>query len=199
MRFRTLGDIAVTSLALLLLGGCARDPRTAAKEAPLLSDGQRKVAPDFALKDSDGRTVRLSDYRGKVVLLNFWATWCAPCRIEIPWFIEMEQQNKAQGFAVIGIAMDDDGWKVVKPFLRELGINYRTLMGNDMTAALYGGVDSLPTSFLIDRDGRIAAVHVGLVSKSEYDNQVEQLLRAPQASASLTPVPAAAAASSRAK
>jgi cytochrome c biogenesis protein CcmG/thiol:disulfide interchange protein DsbE len=143
--------------------------------ASLKRDSERKTAPNFSLKDADGRTVQLSDYRGKVVLLNFWATWCGPCKLEIPWFMEFERKYKEQGFAVVGVAMDDDGWNAVKPFAREEGMNYRILMGDDTTAQLYGGVDSLPTTFLIDRAGKIAAVHVGLVGKSSYENDLKEL------------------------
>jgi peroxiredoxin len=141
------------------------------------SEEERKSAPDFTLKDSDGRPVQLSEYRGKVVLLNFWATWCGPCRLEIPWFIEFERQHKDQGFAVLGVSMDEEGWSVVKPFMSETGMNYRVLMGDDSIAQLYGGVDSLPTTFIIDRDGRIANVHIGLVSKSSYENDLKQLFQ----------------------
>jgi cytochrome c biogenesis protein CcmG/thiol:disulfide interchange protein DsbE len=137
---------------------------------------ERRAAPEFELRDTDGRTVRLSDYRGKVVLLNFWATWCGPCTIEIPWFVEFERRHKDRGFAVLGIAMDEDGWEVVRPFMERLRINYRVLLGNDEVARAYGGVDSLPTSFLIDREGFVARVHVGLVSRSRYENELRELL-----------------------
>ncbi len=139
---------------------------------------ERKPAPDFALKDADGRTVHLSDYRGKVVLLDFWATWCGPCRMEIPWFIEMQRENKDRGFEVLGVSMDDNGWEDVKPFLAEMQVNYRIVIGNDRTAEVYGGVESLPTTFLIDREGRIAVVHVGLTSRKDIQDGVEQLLQA---------------------
>ena len=123
--------------------------------------------------------MRLSDYRGKVVLLNFWATWCGPCKLEIPWFMEFEQTLKDRGFAVLGISMDEDGWDAVKPYIERRKVNYRVLMGDDTVATLYGGVDSLPTSFLIDREGKIASVHIGLVSKSDYEDDLKQLLDAP--------------------
>jgi thiol-disulfide isomerase/thioredoxin len=123
--------------------------------------------------------VRLSDYRNKVVLLNFWATWCGPCKIEIPWFKELEQDYKDRGFAVLGVSMDEDGWDAVKPFVKDLGVNYRILLGTDIVAQMYGGVNALPTSFLIDRQGRIASVHLGLVSKSDYENDIQALLASP--------------------
>jgi cytochrome c biogenesis protein CcmG/thiol:disulfide interchange protein DsbE len=140
-------------------------------------DKGRHVAPDFALKDADGKTVRLADYKGKVVLLDFWATWCDPCKLEIPWFMEMERKNKDRGFEVLGVSMDDEGWEVVKPFYTHIGMNYRVMIGNDATAQLYGGIDALPTTFLIDRSGKIAATHVGLASKKDFEDGVEQLLQ----------------------
>lgn len=154
---------------------CSRteEPVEAASIKPA---GERRPAPDFALKDENGATVRLSDYRGKVVLLNFWATWCGPCKVEIPWFVQFESEYKDKGFAVIGISMDEGGWDDVKPYLRRLKVNYRVLMGNDEVAVRYGGVEALPTSFLIDRDGRIASTHVGLVSKRDYQADIDALL-----------------------
>ncbi len=136
----------------------------------------RKVAPEFALKDVNGQPVKLSDYRGKIVLLNFWATWCGPCKMEIPWFIEFEQKFKDKGFAVLGVSMDEEGWEVVKPYLEKQKVNYRVVVGDDSIAQAYGGVDSLPTTFLLDREGKIASLHIGLVSKSNYQNEIEDLL-----------------------
>ncbi len=173
--------LAVTTALLVgcFLEGCSSS--TSVKAASVKPDRDRKQAPDFALKDADGKVVHLADYRGKVVLLDFWATWCGPCKIEIPWFMEMQRKHKDRGFEVLGVAMDDEGWESVKPFVSELGVNYRILMGNDTTAQLYGGVDALPTTFLIDRTGRIAAVHVGLASKKDFEDGIEQLLQAPAA------------------
>jgi peroxiredoxin len=144
---------------------------------------ERREAPDFALKDADGRTVRLSDYRGKVVLLDFWATWCGPCKIEIPWFMEFERKYRDRGFAVLGVSMDEEGWDAVKPFVADLAVNYRILLGDDKVAENYDGVEALPTTFLIDRGGKIAAKHEGLVSKREFQNGIEQLLQAPASGA----------------
>jgi peroxiredoxin len=170
--------LAAALLLACFFQGCSWSPQSV-KAASVKPDGERKPAPEFALKDADGKVVHLSDYRGKVVLLDFWATWCGPCKIEIPWFMEIERNNKDKGFAVLGVAMDDEGWEVVKPFLNDLKVNYRVVIGNDNTAQQYGGVDALPTTFLIDREGRIAAVHVGLTGKKEFIDGVEQLLQAP--------------------
>jgi peroxiredoxin len=138
-----------------------------------------KPAPDFSLTDATGETVKLSDQKGKVVLLNFWATWCGPCKVEIPWFISFQQQYKDRNFTVLGVAFDDDGWTSVKPYLAEHKINYRVVVGNDALDKAYGGVESLPTTFLIGRDGRIASKHVGLISKPTYQDEIARLLQAP--------------------
>jgi cytochrome c biogenesis protein CcmG/thiol:disulfide interchange protein DsbE len=135
-----------------------------------------KAAPDFTLVDATGASVRLSDYKGKVVLLNFWATWCAPCKAEIPWFAEFERTYKHRGFAVIGVSMDDDGWKSVRPYMDAKKIGYRVALGNEALAKNYGGVESLPETLVIDREGRIAARHIGIVSKSDYENEIIQIL-----------------------
>ena len=164
---------AATFVACLFAVSCAETTPVKAAVKPVKD---RRAAPDFALKDASGKVVKLSDFKGKIVLLNFWATWCGPCRIEIPWFVEFEQKHKDKGFAVVGIAMDDEGWSVVKPYVERQKMNYRVIVGTDEVAAHYGGVESLPTSFVIDRDGRIAAVHVGLVSKRNYENDIDQLL-----------------------
>ena len=140
------------------------------------SDPNLKPAPDFALKDENGAKVTLADYKGKVLLLNFWATWCGPCKIEIPWFMEFEQQYKNKGFEVLGVAMDDDGWTAVKPYIATHKINYRVVLGNDAMATAYGGVDALPTTFVIDQNGKILTSHIGLVSRDNYVKEIQSLL-----------------------
>jgi peroxiredoxin len=140
----------------------------------------RKKAPEFALKDASGETAKLSDYRGKVVLLNFWATWCGPCEIEIPWFIEFQRQYKDRDFAVLGVSLDEDGWKSVLPFVAREKVNYRVMVTNEQVDQMYGGVDSLPTTFIIDREGRVASSHVGLASKNTYRQEILTLLGSPK-------------------
>jgi cytochrome c biogenesis protein CcmG/thiol:disulfide interchange protein DsbE len=178
-RLRLLAATGIATSLGLLLGACSSSVRLD-RAAAVKPDKDRRSAPDFTLKDAAGKPVHLSDYRGKVVILDFWATWCDPCAMEIPWFMDLERKQKDHGFAVLGVSMDDEGWDAVKPFVAKLGMNYRVLMGNDETALLYGGVDALPTTFLIDREGRIAAVHVGLADRRDIDDGVERLLQTPQ-------------------
>jgi len=178
MRFRLLCALTAVLLGLSAEGCVSQnfrdDVQIATKPA-----AKRNPAPDFEVKDANGQSFRLADYKGKVVLLNFWATWCGPCKVEIPWFIDFERNYKDRGFAVVGISLDDDGWEAVKPYLERRRMNYRVALGNMDIERLYGGgtgIESFPTSFIIDRDGRVADVHVGLISKSEYQNELEELL-----------------------
>jgi cytochrome c biogenesis protein CcmG/thiol:disulfide interchange protein DsbE len=173
-QLKLLALFLIAGTLVLLISHSRRTPDIA--RADTKAEGTRKPAPNFTLKDASGANVELSSYRGKVVLLNFWATWCGPCELEIPWFEQFEQQYKSKGFEVVGVSMDDDGWPAVKPFIAAKKINYRILLGNDSVTQLYGGVDALPTTFIIDRDGRIAKVHVGLAGKDEYANEIQNLL-----------------------
>jgi peroxiredoxin len=160
----------VVVLCAFLAAGCSYF-------SPVKASGKGgKPAPEFALQDEHGKTVRLSDYKGKVVILDFWATWCGPCKIEIPWFIEMQRKYKDKGFTVIGVSMDEGGWQEVRPFVEEMKMNYPVLIGNDDTAAAFGGVDVLPTTLIIDKQGRIIATHQGLTSKDEFEKAIESLL-----------------------
>ena len=175
------GFVFAAALTLACLGLACSSAPTSVKAA-VKSANERKVAPDFSLKDASGASVKLSDYKGKVVLLDFWATWCGPCKIEIPWFMEFEQAYKDKGFAVLGVSMDEDGWTAVKPYLEEHKVNYRVALGNEQVGQLYGGLDALPTTFLIDRTGRIAKVHIGLeTGKDGFQNEINSLLAAPRA------------------
>lgn len=177
--------LAGIAAAAILLSCSGRSSTTHAQSFPTGQNStQRHMAPDFTLADADGNAVKLSDLHGKVVLLNFWATWCGPCSLEIPWFVDFEQQYRARGLEVVGVSMDEDGWKVVKPYIKEHRINYRILMGNDSVGQLYGGVDSLPTTFIIDQGGHVAYTHVGLASKNEYLDELQKLLAAPGANTS---------------
>ena len=181
-RLALVGMAAVSVLLFSCSGAKSRD-EVSAPSVKTLKD--RKTAPDFTLKDAEGAPVKLSDYRGKVVLLNFWATWCGPCALEIPWFEEFQQQYKSKGFEVVGVSMDEDGWAAIKPYVASHKVNYRVLLGDDSVSQLYGGVDALPTTFIVDRDGRFAfPPHVGLAGKNEYNSEIQSLLDEKQTNAS---------------
>lgn len=135
------------------------------------------AAPDFILADQSGKRVQLSSFKGQVVLLNFWATWCGGCKVEIPWFEEFQRTYSGAGLVVLGISLDEDGWNSVRPFLENWKISYRVMVGNEETSRLYPSVKSLPTTLLIDRTGRIAVTHVGLATKETYERDIKALLK----------------------
>lgn len=135
----------------------------------------RQAAPAFTLKDVSGNVIQLSNYRHKVVLLNFWATWCHGCKMEIPCFMDFQNKYKDQGFTVIGVSMDEDGFRSVAPFLEEEKLNYPVVIGNAKLARDYG-VESMPETLLIDGSGRIAAFHLGLVDRPSLEREIRALL-----------------------
>ena len=132
-------------------------------------------ALDFTLEAATGNSITLSNYKGKVVLLDFWATWCGGCKIEIPWFMEFAEKYKGEGLVVLGVSMDGDGWQSVKPFIKENKLNYPIVLGSDSVAERYG-VDAMPMTLLINRHGRIASSHIGLTDKSVFEDEIRTLL-----------------------
>ncbi|HKH99073.1 MAG TPA: TlpA disulfide reductase family protein [Candidatus Sulfotelmatobacter sp.] len=134
------------------------------------------LAPDFTLPQLDGQQLRLSSYRGKVVLLDFWATWCVPCREETPHFVELQQKYADHGLQIIGVSMDD-GPEPVRSFYQQFHMNYPVAMGNAKTGELYGGVLGLPIAFLIGRDGRIAAKYTGATGAAVFEKAISRLLQ----------------------
>jgi peroxiredoxin len=134
------------------------------------------IAPDFTLSDATGRVVTLSDFRGKVVLLNFWATWCVPCSAEVPLLVEFQREYRDRGFEVLGVSLDEDGWKSVKPYIDARHVNYPVMIGNGDIARAYGGLESVPMTLIIDKSGRIAVTHVGLCRKDEYEADIRAVL-----------------------
>lgn len=135
----------------------------------------RKIAPDFELKDSDGKNLRLSNLKGKVILVNFWATWCEGCQLEIPWFVEFERRYTDRGLVVVGVAMDDDGWKSVRPWIKEKKVNYPIVIGDEGLGKQYG-LGGMPLSVLVDREGKIADEHAGVVNKADTEKKIRALL-----------------------
>ena len=144
------------------------------KGSALVGDVRGQQAPDFELKALDGRTIRLSDYRGKAVVLNFWATWCGPCKVEMPWFEEFQKQYAAQGLVILGVAMDDSQDDVQK-FAQELGVHYPIVMGRNSVADAYG-VQAFPGTFYIDRNGRIVEWVTGLAGHGDIEENIKRSL-----------------------
>jgi thiol-disulfide isomerase/thioredoxin len=147
---------------------------------------QSTPAPDFALQSLDGKTTHLSDFRGKAVLLNFWATWCGPCKIEMPWFVDLQKEYGSQGLQIVGVAMDDASKEDIAKFAKDMGVNYPILIGKESVGDEYGGVPALPESFLIARDGKIVDKIIGLRGKAEIEDAVKKALetRPPSSQAS---------------
>ena len=151
-----------------------------------LSPLKGKLAPDFALEDLSGRKVSLASYKGKAVLINFWATWCAPCRIETPWLVELRNQYAAQGFEILGVSTDDidrddpqklsDEKKEIARFVEEAHIPYPVLIDGDSLSKPYGGLDAMPTSFFVDRNGTVVAAQMGLTSKDDIEANIRKAL-----------------------
>ena len=135
-----------------------------------------KAAPDWQLKDLDGKPVKLSDFKGKVVILNFWATWCPPCRKEIPSFVSLQKHYRDKGLVVIGVSLDEKGPGLVKTFIAKMGINYPVVMGDQKAADAYGGIAVVPTTFVIDRNGKIAAEHQGDAERATFESEIKPLL-----------------------
>ena len=168
------------SIAVALTVASCRQQHAPPSEVQAATQAARDTAhaPDFSLPNLKGETVRLKDFRGKVVILDFWATWCGPCRMEIPHFQELVKRHKQRGLVVVGVAMDEPGAEVVKPFVKKSGIEYVVLLGDTYTANRYGGVNALPTTFVIDRQGRVIKKYVGYRSLESFEEDLAPLLEA---------------------
>jgi thiol-disulfide isomerase/thioredoxin len=181
----TVAVVAATLFLAYLAGRGARVSDARAQKRSKASAASS--VPDFALKDLDGHDQSLGQFKGKVVLVNFWATWCAPCRIEIPWLMDLQEKYAPQGFTVLGIAMDEEGKSAVIPFVQKerftLGttskpMNYPILIGNEDAAEKFGGLMGLPTTVLVSQDGRQVKRIDGLLSYEEMDKTIQSLLEA---------------------
>jgi thiol-disulfide isomerase/thioredoxin len=184
--------IVVAILAVIVVSAHYADKATrlqrtssSVSAAKMDSPDAGKDAPDVTLKDLDGKDVSIAQYKGKIVLVNFWATWCEPCKVEIPWLIEMQQRYGAKGFTVLGVAMDDEGRSVVAPFVQKehfdvnsgsSHMNYPIVIGNDAAADKFGGLLGYPTSVLIGRDGKVIKRITGLISLDEISKTIESQL-----------------------
>jgi len=166
--------VAAIVAAMLFVGFHAA--RRAGAGGPDALNPIGKIAPDFTLPSLEGKDVTLSAYHGHAVLLNFWATWCGPCKIEMPWFVELQKEYGPQGLAIVGVAMDDASKDEIQKFAKEMGVNYTILLGKEAVGQQYGGVDVLPTTFFIDRDGKIISREFGLQSRSLFVDNIKQAL-----------------------
>lgn len=177
------GVSAALVLAFLIVvpQGKAQASPSASQEQhpPSTGPARLRVAPDFSLESLNGEIVHLSDFRGKVVLLNFWATWCGPCKILTPWFVDLQNQYRPEGLEIVGIALDEDATKVeIAELTDELRVNYIVLIGNEKVAKAYGGVPAMPDTFFIGRDGKIVDRIIGLKSKGEIEDYIKKALDA---------------------
>ncbi len=177
---RALAGAAAVALAFALAAGCGGKQGggggQAASEGPRGAVGT--AAPAFSLPDVSGRSVSLADFSGKVVVVNFWATWCPPCRAEVPDFVRLQSKYRARGLAFVGISMDTGGARDVRPFMEDNNINYTMLLGNDDVTKAYGGIVGIPTSFLIDRKGRIVRRFDGYTDPKVWDQTLQEVLAA---------------------
>ncbi|HTW58943.1 MAG TPA: TlpA disulfide reductase family protein [Terriglobales bacterium] len=169
---------AVVIAGMLYFGyhAAQRSPSARASSTSFSGIMKSAPAPDFTLQSLDGKNMSLSDLRGKAVLLNFWATWCGPCKIEMPWFVELQNEYGSQGLQIVGVAMDDSSKEDIAKFAKDMGVNYPVLIGKEAVGDEYGGVPALPESFFIGRDGKIVDKIIGLRGKSEIEDAIKKAL-----------------------
>jgi thiol-disulfide isomerase/thioredoxin len=171
----------IAAIVAAMLLAASRMVRNNRANGPGKSQLIGSLAPDFELPALDGKNLKLSDLRGKAVLLNFWATYCGPCKIEMPWFVELQKEYGPQGFQIVGVAMDDASTEDIAKFVKELGVNYPILLGKESVGESYGGVGVLPTTFFLDRDGKLIAREFGLQSRSVFVDHIKKALSQGQA------------------
>ena len=162
--------VAAVSAAAMFFG------QGKSSEAAAVLPGTITPAPGWELQNTDGQTIHSSDFKGKVVILDFWATWCPPCKAEIPGFIALQNEYGKKGLAVVGISVDEGGAAVVKQFAQQSGMNYPVLLADEKTPRAFGGIEAIPTTFIIDREGRIVTKHLGFTEKDEFEKELKPLL-----------------------
>ncbi|HTY42284.1 MAG TPA: TlpA disulfide reductase family protein [Thermoanaerobaculia bacterium] len=164
----TLGRIVAAALGIALSASAAL--------ASIATADARPAAPPFTLDNAAGKPVSLEDYRGRVVVLNFWATWCHGCKQELPWFVRFQKDYGSRGLVVVGASTDADGWKVVTPYLKKKPLNYPVVIANEALTKAYD-VQAMPVTVLIDRQGRVAATYVGMIDRAVCNKDIQTLLR----------------------
>jgi thiol-disulfide isomerase/thioredoxin len=160
----------------------AANPDSAKKDADAPAPGfperqKGSLAPDFSLKNlSDGKDLRLSSLRGKAVLVNFWATWCEPCKIEMPSLVDLQKKYGPQGLQIVGVAMDDADDKEITTFAHKMGVNYLVLRGTEKIGDLYGGIDHLPMTYYLDRSGKVVDETLGMAGEATFEEAIKRAL-----------------------
>jgi thiol-disulfide isomerase/thioredoxin len=170
-----IGIVVAASLGYGFLSGTETQPVKSERKAQQ-KQKESPDAPDFALKDLDGNTVKLSDYKGKVVIIDFWATWCGPCRRGIPEFIELQKEYGEDQLVILGVSVDQGDLSVVPAFAKNYGINYPVLYANEDIQRKYGPIRSIPTAFIVDTAGKVNDVTVGLRPKTYFKEKINSLL-----------------------
>ncbi|MGB9492336.1 MAG: TlpA disulfide reductase family protein [Terriglobales bacterium] len=167
----------VALVAVMLFAGLRMSHQSgAAAISPRNGQLMGAIAPDFELQALDGNNLKLSTLRGKAVLLNFWATYCEPCKVEMPWFVELQKEYGPHGFQIVGVAMDDASTDDIDKFAKDMGVNYPILLGKEAVGMSYGGVNVLPTTFFLDRSGKVIAREFGLQSRSVFVDHIKEAL-----------------------
>jgi peroxiredoxin len=175
--FASIAAVGLGMAALPLLPGLGGTASPTALEAAGVCDGKGRKAPEFSLKDINGKNVRLADYQGKVVLINFWATWCPPCKHEIPIFVDLQQRYRDQGLVFLGISVDDPV-DVLKPFVSQWKMNYPVLvgLGREDVQDAYGPMFGIPVTIVVSRSGQVCTRYFGLRSKQKLEDDIKALL-----------------------
>ena len=167
----------VTAMAvgtfILICSADARPGKTFARYGRHVEDARTAGEPSMPVA---GKATQLAGFRGKAVLLNFWATWCGPCKIEMPWLVDLQKKYGPQGLQIVGVAMDDTSDKEIADFTHKMGVNYVVLKGTEKVGDLYGGVDRLPLTYFVDRSGKVVDEIVGLRSASDIEDAIKKTL-----------------------
>lgn len=178
MRTSRLAALVTLGLSLLFVAACSKPGGGTGTGSSKVVGTLPKLgpAPAWKLQDIAGKPVSFDDFKGKVVVVDFWATWCPPCREEIPGYIELQKKYGPEGVVIVGVSLDQGGPDVVKPYATKTGINYPLVMGDEAVVAAFGGVEGIPTTFLIDRNGQIRDRKVGMEAKADYEKKIAALL-----------------------
>jgi len=180
---KVLGSGAIVFMLFVVLcsscGVRTEKEETGESKQGVITEKEWGDAPDFTLPQLGGDSLTLSDFKGKVIILNFWATWCPPCRMEIPDFVALYEKYREEGLLVIGVNLDGGDTRVVKQFSEKYSINYPVVLGNDDVSQSYGAIRAIPATFIIGKDGNIREKYIGYQSRATFEEAVKRLLEIP--------------------